>query len=395
MDHAAGGYLDPRVVRAMKPFLGALSGNPSSLTRPGVAAREAIELARKSVAGILNATPDTIVFTSGGTEANNMTVFGSEFGVRSSKGRHVITTAVEHPSVLEPIRRLEKDGWKVTYLPVDKEGIVSVDDVRKALRKDTVLVSVMYANNEIGSVQPIAEIGKMIKRLRERRVNLPSPLLHTDACQAAAYLPMNVDALHADLVTLNAAKMGGPRGAGALYVRRGVRIAPLILGGGQEAGRRAGTENVAAIVGFGKAVEIAVQSSEPACPAGRLRVRRVGELRDYFWNKMKTKIKKVELNGPSVESSFRLPNNLHVSFLGADAEAVVLYLDARGIFAGTGSACSTESDTPSHVLMACGASSDRIQGAVRFTLGPETTKKDIDTVMKVLPAIVAMVREMK
>ncbi|MEK7084491.1 MAG: cysteine desulfurase family protein [Patescibacteria group bacterium] len=428
LDHAAGTPLDPRVRRAMALFETTHFANPSAMYQEAVLARTAIEKSRRTVAKFLRTESDTITFTSGGTEANNLAILGvarrqNKQNKQSRQNRHIVTTAIEHQSVLEPIRKLEHEGWEVTYLPVNSEGIVSIEDFKKALRKETALVSIMYANNEVGSIQPIAEIGREILKFRKQleygRRNAISPpyrgrrheservprgglIFHTDACQAAQHLPLHVDTLHADLLTFNGSKIYGPKGIGALYKRRGIMLEPLMYGGGQEFGMRSGTENVPGIVGLGKAVEILQKRNSKE-------IEEIKKLRNYFWERIQKEIKDVVLNGPSLEVPSprrggsgrglnrgildRLPNNLNVSFLGCDAEALILYLDASGISVSSGSACSTESDALSHVLLACGYEKKRVQSAIRFTLGRGTTKVQIDRVMKVLPKIVGMVKK--
>lgn len=416
LDHAAATPTDSRVISAMRPFFVDKFANPSAIYSVGVETRQAVEKARISVANYLKTQPDTIYFTSGGTESNNLAILGAvrKQNKQNRQNKHIVTTAIEHHSVLEPMRQLEKEGCEVTFVPVNTHGFVAVEDIRKALKPETALLSVIYANNELGSIQPIADIGRMI--LQWRKMNgFSLPYFHVDACQATEYLPLEVDALHADLLTFNGSKVYGPKGIGLLYKRRGVEIEPIVFGGRQERGLRSGTENVPGIVGLGKAVEIV--SAERQKEADRVR-----KLRDYFWNKMKTKLKGVELNGPSFispsprpavrtvspdvgrgdrggrgrglgECSYaRLPNNLHVSFTGCDAEALILYLDAKGIACSAGSACSTDSDEISHVLTACGYDEARSKSSIRFTLGRGTTKASIDAVMKVLPKIVEMVR---
>ncbi len=384
LDHAATTPVDPRVFAAMKPHLTKQFANPSGLYSGALKTRKAIEDARKIVADFLGTQSDTLFFTSGGTESVNVAIFGgvqSQEPIANRKKRHIITTQIEHHAVLGPIRKLEKEGFEVTYLPVDQNGLVTVEQVEKALRENTVLVSIMYANNEIGSIQPIADIGRMLMRKKSKA------LFHTDACQATQFLPMKVHALHVDLLSFNGSKIYGPKGAGVLYKRRGVETEPIVYGGGQERGLRSGTEDVPSIVGLGKAVALIEEE--------KLETRnlKLSELRDYFWKQIETRIKNVKLNGPALDKN-RLANNLNVSFEGCDAEALILYLDAQGIQCSAGSACTTDSLEPSHVLKACGYSEERARSSVRFTLGENTTKKEIDYVIKVLPEIVKKVREM-
>ena len=388
LDHAATTPLDLQVFRTMRPFFSDGCANPSALYGAAVAAREAIERARAVVAEFLHTQPETIVFTRGGTESCNLALLGlarAYTRTQTHSGRHIITSSIEHHAVLEPIRALEKDGWSVTYLPVDAHGLVSVSAVQKALRPDTAIVSIMYANNEIGSIQPVAEIGKVILQWRKTH-KTQIPFFHTDACQAAGYLAMNVEQLHADLLSFNGSKIYGPQGAGALYVRRGAPVEPLVYGGGQEVGLRSGTEDVATVVGLGKAVEIVMKELE-----SREDVRL---LRDYLWREIHTRIPDAVLNGPALNSPHRLPNNLHVSFLGCDAEALILYLDAAGVSVSAGAACGAQRDESSHVLAACGIASERARSSIRFTLGRTTTRSEIRRVASVLPPLVERVRAM-
>lgn len=395
MDHAAATPLHERVLRAMKPYFSTDFANPSSLYSLGVKAKKAVEAARRTVAEILFTQPDTIVFTSGGTESNNMAIFGV---AQKVKRGHVITTKIEHDSVLRAVEELEKQGFEVTYLDVDEYGFVSVDQVKKALKKETVLVSVMYANNEIGTIEPIADIGREIVKWRKEN-KTAYPYFHTDACQAAGALELSVEKLHVDLLTLNGSKIYGPKGVGVLYKRRGVKLGSLMFGGRQEFGMRAGTENVSGIVGFVKALELVQEKKEKEN-------KRLVELRDYFITNILKMIPQVELNGPSIvsnskkykkekEQMIRLPNNINLSFKNIEAEALMFYLDSYGILCSTGSACSTESNEPSHVLTACGYSKQRAEASLRFTLGKDTTKKDIDTVLKYLSTIVKEFRLLK
>lgn len=391
LDHAAATAMDADVLKAMKPYFFDCFANPSSLYSLGVTAKDAVEKSRALVAHILGAQPDTILFTSGGTESNNLAIVGSAMAHQKS-GKHIITTRIEHDSVLRPMQNLEKQGFKVTYLDVGEQGRVSVDEVKKALRKDTILVSVMYANNEIGTVEPIAEIGREILKWRKKnKTNFP--YLHSDAAQAPNYLDLQVEKLHVDLMTLNGSKIYGPKGVGMLYKRRGVSLWAQSSGGRQEFGLRAGTENVAGIVGFAKALETVTKTKER-------NNREIVKLRDYFLNKIQTQIPDFELNGPEIaasstrsDSMFRLPSNLNIYFKNVESEALVLYLDSYGISASSGSACSTDSNLPSHVLKAVGHSDERANSSIRFTLGKSTTKQDIDYVMKYLPKVIQELRK--
>ena len=402
LDHAAATPLEKQVFESMKPYFSSDFANPSALYSLGVKAKKKVEEARKKVAEIVFTQPDTIYFTSGGTEANNVALFGviEELKTRKRESektkKHIITTKIEHDSVLRPIQELEKQGVDVTYLDVDEIGLVNVEDVKKALRKETILVSIMYANNEIGTIEPIAEIGREI--LKWRKNNKTSfPYFHTDACQAANYLELSVEKLHVDLLTLNGSKIYGPKGVGVLYKRRGVALSPQSFGGRQERGLRAGTENVPGIIGFSKALDLVQKKKEKENV-------RMEKLRNYFWESIEKNIPDVFVNGPGLENkkarkqestapTNRLPSNLNVYFKDVEAEALILYLDSYGISCSSGSACSTESNEPSHVLKACGMSDERSFGSIRFSLGKDTTKKDIDRVMKYLPGIVEELRK--
>ncbi len=392
LDYAAATPLDQRVLSAMRPFLGWGFANPSGLSAASVRVRRAIDTARESLGSVMGTPPDMIIFTSGGTESCNLAILGTAV---SSYG-HIITTCIEHPAVLEPIRQLEKKGWTVTYLPVDEYGRVKVDDVQKAIQKNTVLVSIMYANNEIGTIQPIAEIGREILKWRKRH-KTPYPYFHTDACQAAGYLDLFVDRLHVDLLSANGSKVYGPKGIGMLYKRRGVPIEPMISGGGQEFGLRSGTENVAGIIGLAEALKLVTKKQATALggvpsAGGKTRNLKLGNLRDYFGREIQKKIPEIKFNGHPVD---RLPNHLSVTFRGVEAEALVLYLDAYGIVAASGAACASVLDETSHVLRACGMSEKDARSTVRFTLGRQTKKEDIAYVMRYLPGVVKELRGLR
>lgn len=382
LDHASATPLDPAVIDAMRPFLTDNFANPSALYGSAVDARKAIENSRTSVAKFLYATDDSIAFTRGGTHSVNIALLGAALK-HQSHGKHIITTAIEHHAVLNALKQLEKEGFEVTYLPVDEFGFVTVDQVKEAVRPDTILVSVMYANNEIGTIEPVADIGRMILQYRKKN-NTQYPLFHTDACQATTSLDMSVERLHVDLLSFNGSKMYGPKGVAVLYKRRGVELEPVWFGGGQEFGLNPGTEDVEGIVGLSAAVMQNAKSQ----------MQKISQLRDYLWEEIQTKIENVVLNGPELNAE-RLTNNLNVSFLGADSEAVILYLDAKGIQVSSGSACTTDSDELSHVFEACKYDAERAGSSIRFTLGKDTTKKDIEYVVKVLPEIIQKVRLMQ
>lgn len=384
LDHAAATPLDPRVKEAMDPYWDVIYANPSALHRAGRIAKEAIDGARMTLARILNCRPDEIIFTAGGTEADNIAIFGAA-RFFDGQAKHLIATSIEHHACLRSFELLEREGWEVAYLPVDGEGLVDPKVMREAIRPDTLLVSVMYANNEIGTIQPIVEIGGVIRRVRKERAAAKNQLpiyFHCDAAQAAGFLDLDAQKLGVDLVSINSGKIYGPKGVGALFVRSGARLAPIFRGGDQEKGLRPGTENVPGIVGFAKALEIAA--------AGRAgESARLTELRDYFIRRLTTEIPKIILNGHPAR---RLPNNVNVSILDIEGEAAILYLDAKGVYISTGSACTSTSLDPSHVILALGRPYEHAHGSLRFTLGRGTTKEELDCVMEVLPGIVEKLR---
>lgn len=384
LDHAATTPLDRRVFSAMNPYFSDNFGNPSALYKIGRDAQNAITGARKQIAGLIHALPENIIFTGGGSESDNLAIYGVA-KAHAGKGRHIISIGIEHHAVLRPLEDLAKSGFEITYVPVGKNGIVSAETVAKAIRRDTILVTIMYANNEMGAIQPIADIGREILKYRKSN-NTPYPYFHSDACQAAGYLDLDVEKLHLDLMTLNGSKIYGPKGAGILYLRRGVKITPLILGGGQEKGLRSGTENVPSIVGLAKALELAQNSRD-------MEFRRLRDLTGYFWKEIQAKIPDVRLNGPAIGAD-RLPNNLNVTFMNIEGEAMLLYLDEYGIMCSTGSACTSESLEPSHVLRAMGLPYEMAHGSLRFTFGRNNGKDDIDYIMKYLSDVVAQLREM-
>ncbi len=373
LDYAATTPLHPEVLNAMLPYLTESFGNPSSIHSLGQEAKEAVGQARQKVAALIGAKSEEIVFTSGGTEADNMAIIGIALANRA-KGDHIVTSSIEHHAVLEPCQWLEKQGFSITYLPVDGYGMVSPDDVKKALTARTILVSIMHANNEVGTIEPIAEIAKIT---REAGV-----YLHTDAVQTVGHIPVNVDELGVDLLSLSAHKLYGPKGIGSLYVRKGTKIAPIIHGGGQEKGYRSGTENVASIVGLAKAAELAQHEMADE-------IRRLSSLRDYMIEGIFSRISNVRLNG---HPTIRLPGNVNISVEYIEGEAMLLNLDLAGICASTGSACSSAKLEPSHVLTAMGLTHTQAHGSLRFTMGKWTTKEEIDIVLEVLPQIVSKLR---
>ena len=388
LDYAATTPLDPRVKEAMDPWWTENFGNAGGLYEEGRRAKEALQNSREVIAKLIGARAEEIIFTSGGTEADNLAIFGvarkleAELPTGSSASNsHIITTAFEHHAVLHPCQQLEKEGFEVSYLDVGKDGVVNPEDVRKALRPETILVSIMYANNEIGTIQPIYEIGKIIREFRAQNKS-QLPYFHTDACQAAGYLDLNVNNLGVDLMSVNASKIYGPKGVGFLYKRAGVKIKPQILGGGQEGRMRSGTEAIPLVVGMAEAFKIAQKEREEE--SGRLI-----PLRDYFISEILKRIPKVVLNGHPAN---RLPNNINVSILDIEGEALILYLDAEGISISTGSACTSESLDPSHVILALGKPYEFAHSSMRFTLGRSTTKEDLDYVLEKLPKIVRWLR---
>ena len=375
MDHAATTPVRPEVVEAMLPYFSERYGNPSSLYALAREAKGAVEEARGQVASAIGAEPEEIFFTSGGTESDNWAIKGVAAGLRK-RGDHIITSSIEHSAVIHPCRELEKEGFQVTYLPVDEFGRVDPGAVEDAITKETILISVMAANNEIGTIQPVAEIGRIA---HDRGV-----LFHTDAVQAIGAFPVDVDAIGADLLALTAHKFGGPKGAGALYVRKRTRIATLMEGGAQERGRRAGTENVPGIVGLGRAIELAV--------AGMPRnATRIAGMRDRMIREILDAIPDTRLNGHPTE---RLPNNVNIAFRYVEGESILLLLDAQGIAASSGSACTSASLEPSHVLLAIGLPHEIAHGSLRLTLGQDTTEDDVDHVLSVLPGVIERLREM-
>ncbi|MCR4419367.1 MAG: cysteine desulfurase NifS [Clostridia bacterium] len=375
LDHSATTPVRPEVVEAMLPYLREAYGNPSSLHQWGQEAKKAVEQAREEVARLVSARPEEIVFTSGGTEANNLAIIGAAYA-NSAKGRHIITSGIEHHSVLDTMRYLEKQGFKVNYLPVTGEGLVRVEEVAAAISPETILISIMHANNEVGTVQPIAAIGRLA---RERGI-----IFHTDAVQTAGKIPVNVEELGVDLLSLSAHKIYGPKGVGALYVRKGRRLNSLLHGGGQERNRRPGTENVPGIVGFGRAAALAKQ--ELAAEGKRL-----SALRDRLLEGVAERIPEVVITG---HRERRLPNHASVCVKYVEGESLLLSLDLQGVAASSGSACTSGSLEPSHVLLAMGLPPEIAQGSLRLTLGRDNQETDVEYVLKILPPIVERLRAM-
>ena len=378
MDHTATTPVSPEVMQAMIPYFSDVFGNPSSVYSFSRKSRAAIEKARSQVANALNADTSEIFFTGSGTEADNWALKGTLEKGKIAGKNHIITTQIEHHAILHTCEYLKKyEGAEITYLPVNSEGMVSVEDVKNAITDKTALVSVMFANNEVGTIQPISEIGALCHEMK-----IP---FHTDAVQGAAHIDIDVKAMNIDMLSMSAHKMYGPKGVGALYLRKGLRPENFIHGGAQEKGRRASTENLAGIVGFGEAIEIL---------KGRLNEDKAinSSRRDRLIAGILERIPHAKLNGATGDN--RLPNNINFSFIGVEGETLLLDLDAKGISASTGSACSSESLDPSHVLLALGLKHEMAHGSLRFTIGRLTTDEHIDYVLDVLPEIVARRRAM-
>ena len=375
LDYAATTPTDPEVIKAMQPFLFDKFGNPSSIHSFGQEAKKALEDSREAVALFLGADASEIVFTSGGTESNNFAIFGTAFALEK-KGNHIVTSAIEHHAVSEPGKFLEKKGFQVTSVGVDKNGLVSPEDIKKAITDKTILISVMHANNEIGTIQPIAQIGKIAK---EKGI-----YFHTDAVQTVGHIPVNVNELNVDLLSLSAHKFYGPKGVGALYIRKGTRLERFLHGGDQEKGRRASTHNTPGIVGLARALTLCQEKIQEEARAQSF-------LRDRLIKEIPEKISEAYLNGHPQQ---RLPNNANVSIKYIEGESILLNLDMLGIAASTGSACTSTSLEPSHVLLAIGLSPEIAHGSLRLTLGRWTKEEDIDYLLEHLPGIVEKLRQM-
>lgn len=375
LDHNATTPLHPEVLEAMLPYYKDFFGNPSTIYSFGREARKATDEAREKVADLIGASPGEIIFTSGGTEADNLALKGVVSALKR-KGRHIITSSVEHHAVLSTCQHLEKKGIQITYLPVDKYGQINPGKVEEAITDETILISIIHASNEVGTTEPISEIGEITRKF--------GIYFHTDAVQTIGKIPINVEKMKIDLLSLSGHKFYGPKGIGALYVRKGTRIHPLIHGGEQERRRRAGTENVAAIVGLGKAAEIASREMEKES-------KYVASLRDRLEEKIREKIDYIYLNGHPTQ---RLPNTLNISFKFIEGESLILNLDLKGIAASTGSACTSESLEPSHVLSAMGIPPEVAQGSIRFSLGRDNSEEEIDYTVENLVEIVGRLRKM-
>ena len=365
MDHSATTPVAPEVLEAMLPYFSEKFGNASSLHSFGLEAKEALEDSREKVAALLGAQPEEIIFTSGGTESNNLALKG--IGYRSKekgKGNHIITSSIEHPAILETCRKLETQGFEVTYLPVTKDGLVDAETVESAIQKETVLISVMHANNEIGTIQPLKEIGKIAA---EKDV-----FFHTDAVQTAGKIPIDVNDMDLDLLSISAHKLYGPKGVGALYVRKGTRLDSIVHGGGHERGLRSGTENVAGIVGLARAADLANQAMASEA-------KRLTDLRDKLAKMVLDSVKDTWINGTLIN---RLPGNLNFGFRYVEGESLLLFLDSKGIAVSTGSACSSKRLEPSHVLLSLGLKAEECHGSLRITMGRSNTEEDVDYVAR-------------
>ncbi|MFA5126794.1 MAG: cysteine desulfurase family protein [Patescibacteria group bacterium] len=386
LDYAATTPVDPVVLRAMAPYWSDKFGNPSSLYSLGLMAKQAVENARTDLAQILNCQAEEIIFTSGGTESIALAIKGLTYNFLTEKNKpHLIISAIEHHAVLHTAEHLAKQGFTVSIVPVDDDGIIMEPLLNRAIRPNTMLVSIMTANNEIGTLQPIQKIGANLTRVNmaRQKSGLNKIYFHTDACQAAGALPLDVQKMHVDLLTINGSKIYGPKGVGLLYARRGTPLAPLIDGGGQEKNLRSGTENVPGIIGLAAALKLAQKNREKEN-------RRLIILRDWLIKSILKKIPKTILNGHAEK---RLPNNINISILDIEGEALLLYLDEVGVQASTGSACTSTTLEPSHVIRALGRPYEAAHGSLRFTLGKYTTKKDLEYLMTKLPDIVDYLRK--
>ena len=374
-DNASTTRVDDRVFEYMEPYFKKNYGNPSSLHDFGGPPKEALDKARQQAASLIGAKAEEIYFTSCGTESNNFALWGLAKANKNNRN-HIISSKVEHFSIINPLKEFEKEGWKVTLVPVDKDGFVNPEDIKKEINKDTVLISIIHANNEVGTIQKIKEISDIAK---EKNI-----LFHSDGAAAAGIIPVDVNKLGVDSYTFTSQQMYGPKGAAALYVRKGVRIKPLLLGGIQESGRRAGTENIPAIAGFGKACEIAGEEMDK-------NIKYISRLRDNLIIGIHDRIKNVKLNGHPTE---RTPGNVHISFEFIEGESILLFLNFEGIATASGSSCASQALKSSHVLLAMGLSPTMAQGSVLFSLGKYNTQKEVEKVIDVLPPIIDRLRKM-
>ncbi len=375
LDNAATTKTAPEVVDAMFPYFSEYYGNASTIYSLGAESKKAMDHARQTIADSLGAKPEEIYFTAGGSESDNWALKATAEAY-ASKGKHIITTKIEHHAILHTCEYLEKRGFEITYLNVDRDGLISLDELKAAIRPDTILISVMFANNEIGTIEPIAEIGEIAK---EHGV-----LFHTDAVQAYAQVPINVDEMHIDMLSASGHKLNGPKGIGFLYIRKGVKIRSFVHGGAQERSRRAGTENIPGIVGLGAAVERAMRIMDS-------KTRKEIELRDYLIGRLENEIPHCWLNGHRTK---RLPNNINFSFLFIEGESMLIMLDMKGICASSGSACTSGSLDPSHVLLAIGLKHEEAHGSLRLTLSEDSTKEEMDIVAEEVKKIVQRLRDM-
>lgn len=378
MDHAATTPVHPSVLEAMLPYFSRSYGNPSGIYGIGQEARKAVDEARATVSSILGCRPSEVIFTSGGTESDNAALKGAAFALKE-EGNHIITSTIEHHAVLNTCQYLEKVGFEVTYLPVDQFGMVNIEDLEKAITDKTVLISIMLANNEIGTIEPVSEFAKLAKaNAKHNRI-----LFHTDAVQGASTLDLDVDKLGVDMLSLSAHKFHGPKGMGVLYLREGTRFIPQQTGGAQEGNRRAGTENVAGIVGTAAALRLAAENRETSS-------RHCQRLRDRLIEGILTQIEDTYLNG---HPTLRLPNNANISFRYVEGEAILLNLDLQGVAASSGSACTAGTEEPSHVLLATGLSPEMAHSSLRFSVGPANDDDEVEYVLSVLPGIVERLRK--
>jgi cysteine desulfurase len=372
LDNAATTAINEQVLQEMIPFLKEHYGNPSSIHRLGRVSNKAIKKVRKQIADLISADPEEILFTSGGTESNNTALYGI---THANQGNHIIISSIEHDAILEPCKKLEKEGFEITYLPVNQEGLINPLDFKKSIKENTCLASIMFANNEVGTIQPIKEISKICQ---EKNI-----FFHTDAIQAIGKVNINVKDLGVDLLSISSHKINGPKGVGALYIRKGIQMKPLIVGGGQENGLRSGTENVASLVGFGKACQLAQENLEK-------NILHFKNLRDTLVSKVLEEIPHVTINGHPEK---RIPSNAHFSFLGVNGEDLIIKLDEEEIAASTGSACSVNTQKESHVLKSMGFSHDQITGSLRLTVGTSNTILEIEKTVIALKNIVKELRK--
>lgn len=372
MDNAATTEIHENVLKEMIPFLKEHYGNPSSMHRLGRVSNKAVKKVRKQIADLISADPEEILLTSGGTESNNTVLYGI---THANQGNHIITSSIEHEAILEPCKKLEKEGFEITYLPVNREGLVNPEDFKQSIKENTCLASIMFANNEVGTIQPIREISKICQ---EKKI-----FFHTDAIQAIGKVNINVKGLGVDLMSISSHKINGPKGVGALYIRKGIPMEPFIVGGGQENGLRSGTENVAGQVGFGKACQLAKENLEK-------NIIHFKNLRDTLVSKVLEEIPHVTINGHPEK---RIPSNAHFSFLGVNGEDLIIKLDEEGIAASTGSACSVKTQKESHVLKSMGFSHDQITGSLRLTVGTSNTILEIEKTVITLKNIVEELRK--